>query len=725
MKLFARAIAALCIFLAGITGAIAQDSGHGWLGVQVSNVTKAEADALGWESPHGVKLLKRVPGGPAEQAGLLPGDILLSIDGVEAEDSVAFVAGISTKPAKAKIKLRLLRNGKERVVSVILGAAPVVETQIPQAEPVAPSLTWNAISVSSAPPTAIRGHIILIGNSDYKFFAKLSGPGRDVKAAASAFSQIGFRTTVLTDPSKDQILAAIKAAEAEGEQQLFGIYYSGHAAEINNENTVILTSFDPSSNGYEDSLLPVKTLLSLLATANANKIFVAFDACRVFYDPKEDAATVKKKRAIISSVFQSYNGAGMPSGDLRLLNRKEYGVLFSTSEKEFALDSTDNGISPFTVSFVTALARETSFIQAMLLAKRLTEEKTKGAQSPEINIKWNSDLQYGKSETVTNSAFFELNEPLTPDMFDTSEEVLKKYTQHLTDQGLDYTALTFSDEQTKACKGAMESELPHFYWSVSTLNIEQCLLKTIGLKDDLRRSQKIIFGSRSDTPIYSAGDYSKGLWKFDIDFDGKPETLRAELRNADMSLLFKSDSKEVEFRGLVGPNIRSLGLYDFNKDGVLDIFLEVAIPSDALSENELIILDGKRLANERFKSEKCIQRGNWINSKVCQRQLSLMKGMRGSLFSHEVDKAFFGGDILQYAIYADWNVKNWEIDDLGNLSVITYSPTWTYEHFIPQNYQLTKNIAFNPGTGHLDVDVDNQKSFNLPTVSDRVVGGID
>jgi hypothetical protein len=722
MKLFAPAIAALCIFLAGITGAIAQESGHGWLGVQISNVPKAEADTLGWESPHGVKLLKSVPGSPAEQAGLLPGDILLSIDGAEAEDAKAFAASISSKPAQAKIKLRLLRNGKERVVSVILGTAPVVQAQIPQAEAVAPSLKWNAISVSSAPPTGIRGHIILIGNSDYKFFAKLSGPGRDVEAAASAFSQIGFRTTVLTDPSKEQILAAIKAAEEEGEQQLFGIYYSGHAAEINNQNTVILTSFDPSSNSYEDSLLPVKTVLSLLATANANKIFVAFDACRVFYDPREDEATVKKKRAIISSVFQSYKGAEMPSGDLRLLNRKEYGVLFSTSEKEFALDSTDNGISPFTVSFVTALARETSFIQAMLLAKRLTEEKTRGAQSPEIDIKWNSDLQYAKSKTVTNSALFELNEPLTPDMFEASEEVLKKYTQHLTDQGIDYTALTFGDEQTKACKDAMESALPHFYWSVWTLNIEQCLLKTIGLKED--SSRKMIFGSEPDTPIYRAGDYFKGLWKLDIDFDGKPETLRAELRNADMSLLFKSDSKEVEFRGLVGPNIRFLGLYDFNKDGVLDIFLEVAIPSDVLSESELIILDGKKLANERFRSEKCIQGTNWINSKVCQRQLSLMKGMQGSLFRHEVDKAYFGGDILQYAIYIDWNVKSWEIDDSGNLSIITYSPTWTYEHFIPQNYQPGKKIAFNPGTGKLDVDVDNQKSFNLPTVSDRVVGGI-
>ena len=418
MKLFVRLIAALSVLLAAATAAIAQASGPGWLGVQVAQVTKADADALGWEDLHGVKVMKTVPGGPAEQAGLMPGDLILSIGGVEADDVQTFVASVSSKGANAKVKLRLIRNGKEKLVSVVLGARPLDQAQTqgaaPQAKMGAADLKWNAISLSSAPPTGVRGHIILIANSDYKFFTKLDGLGRDINAAASAFAQIGFRTTVLTDPSKERILEAIKSAGAEGERQLIGLYYSGHAAEINNQNTVVLTGFDPSSKSYADSLLPVQAVLSALTSANANKIFIAFDACRDFYDPKEDQASVEKKRALMASVFQSYKGAEMPSEDLRLLNRKEYSVLFSTSEKETALDSMDNGISPFTISFVTALSRETSFIQAMLLAKRLTEEKTGGEQSPEIDIKWNSDLQYSTSKTVTNSALFELNELLRP-----------------------------------------------------------------------------------------------------------------------------------------------------------------------------------------------------------------------------------------------------------------------------------------------------------------------
>ena len=311
MKFFVQMIAGIWILLAAATGSMAQTSGQGWLGVQVGQVTKADADVLGWEDPHGVKVLKTVPGGPAEQAGLMPGDLILSVGGVEPDDVQSFVASVSSKGANAKVKLRLIRNGKERQVSVVLGARPVDQAQTQAAAPQAAApLEWNAISLSSAPPTGVRGHIILIANSDYKFFTKLDGPGRDIHAAASAFAQIGFRTAVLTDPSKEQILGAIKTVGAEGEQQLIGVYYSGHAAEINNQNTVVLTSFDPSSRSYAESLLPVQTVLSSLTSANANKIFLAFDACRDFYDPKEDQTSVARLDGLGVSILQGRGNAG-------------------------------------------------------------------------------------------------------------------------------------------------------------------------------------------------------------------------------------------------------------------------------------------------------------------------------------------------------------------------------------------------------------------------------
>ena len=54
----------------------AEGAGGGWLGVELADLTKAEADALGWEGPRGAKVVKAAPGGPAEAAGVQAGDVL-------------------------------------------------------------------------------------------------------------------------------------------------------------------------------------------------------------------------------------------------------------------------------------------------------------------------------------------------------------------------------------------------------------------------------------------------------------------------------------------------------------------------------------------------------------------------------------------------------------------------------------------------------------------------
>jgi S1-C subfamily serine protease len=68
----------VCVLLISDT-APAQDA-KGWLGADVQDVTKAEADNLGWDSPHGAKLVVVAMGSPADKAGLKTGDIILSID---------------------------------------------------------------------------------------------------------------------------------------------------------------------------------------------------------------------------------------------------------------------------------------------------------------------------------------------------------------------------------------------------------------------------------------------------------------------------------------------------------------------------------------------------------------------------------------------------------------------------------------------------------------------
>ena len=120
-----RWVAALAALVLSLAAARAEEPAKGWLGVELRDVTKEEADALGWEGPRGAKVVKPAPGGPAEKAGLLPGDILLSADGVEVETVAGFVATVSGKAPGAEIKLRLLRGGKEKRLAATLGARPV------------------------------------------------------------------------------------------------------------------------------------------------------------------------------------------------------------------------------------------------------------------------------------------------------------------------------------------------------------------------------------------------------------------------------------------------------------------------------------------------------------------------------------------------------------------------------------------------------------------------
>ncbi len=108
----------LLLFIAvlGLGQAAAQEPT--FIGVRVGDLTKEEAQKLGWAAPLGAKIFKVVPGGPAAAAGLQPGDIIISIDGAEVANSKQFLTLLQTKTAGTEIRLNLLRNGKDESASV-------------------------------------------------------------------------------------------------------------------------------------------------------------------------------------------------------------------------------------------------------------------------------------------------------------------------------------------------------------------------------------------------------------------------------------------------------------------------------------------------------------------------------------------------------------------------------------------------------------------------------
>ncbi len=137
-----RRIAVFLFWLAlGCGAAGALEQAKGWLGAQLGDVTQEEAAKLGWEAPRGAKVVKPVEGSPAAAAGLQPGDLAVMLDGVEIENAARFDAAIGGKEPGAAVKLRLLRGGKERTVSVTLGSRPAqFSAALPSADAPLPML---------------------------------------------------------------------------------------------------------------------------------------------------------------------------------------------------------------------------------------------------------------------------------------------------------------------------------------------------------------------------------------------------------------------------------------------------------------------------------------------------------------------------------------------------------------------------------------------------------
>ena len=117
-----QVVAALCI-LALALPAHAQDQLKPWLGLSFQPVTESVASALGIESA-GVLVSAVIQGSPAQKAGLMPGDLILSLDGqpVTTMDSFTDIMGQSLPGLT--IPITLVRDGATLGLEATLVATP-------------------------------------------------------------------------------------------------------------------------------------------------------------------------------------------------------------------------------------------------------------------------------------------------------------------------------------------------------------------------------------------------------------------------------------------------------------------------------------------------------------------------------------------------------------------------------------------------------------------------
>lgn len=94
---------------------------RGRLGVVIQEVSKELADSLGLSKPMGAVVNAVEKGGPAEKAGLEPGDVLLKFDGktINASADLPRMVGV-TRPGTRSV-LQVWRKGSTKDIPVIVG----------------------------------------------------------------------------------------------------------------------------------------------------------------------------------------------------------------------------------------------------------------------------------------------------------------------------------------------------------------------------------------------------------------------------------------------------------------------------------------------------------------------------------------------------------------------------------------------------------------------------
>lgn len=94
---------------------------RGYFGIEPEDITPEVAEALKLPRAKGVFIRGLVNGAPADKAGMLPGDVLVAIDGAPVEGTPSMLRQIARLTPGATARVTVLRNAKEVALTVTVG----------------------------------------------------------------------------------------------------------------------------------------------------------------------------------------------------------------------------------------------------------------------------------------------------------------------------------------------------------------------------------------------------------------------------------------------------------------------------------------------------------------------------------------------------------------------------------------------------------------------------
>src|SRR5690606_7054677 len=95
-----------------------------WLGADLQSLTPEIAATMSVDAPQGVLVASVADNGPAYDAGLKIGDLIVSMDDSPIDDLGAFNYRLATRQLGGSTKLEVVREGKRYTATLALVAAP-------------------------------------------------------------------------------------------------------------------------------------------------------------------------------------------------------------------------------------------------------------------------------------------------------------------------------------------------------------------------------------------------------------------------------------------------------------------------------------------------------------------------------------------------------------------------------------------------------------------------
>ena len=97
---------------------------RGYIGATIQNFTPEMAEAQGMGAQKGAIVSDLVPGGPSARGGLMPGDVVVSINGASIKTSTELTREVAKAKPGDSLKLDVIREGKHHAVEVRSGTRP-------------------------------------------------------------------------------------------------------------------------------------------------------------------------------------------------------------------------------------------------------------------------------------------------------------------------------------------------------------------------------------------------------------------------------------------------------------------------------------------------------------------------------------------------------------------------------------------------------------------------